>query len=68
MFPLCYYCDRVSVAVDIRTLLDRNNFSSSSNGQVAAHRVTVIITKRLWLDSIAVQNALHGTSSELAAI
>ena len=24
----------------MRTLLDRNNFSSSSNGQVAAHGVT----------------------------
>ena len=30
----------ISVAVDMRTLLDRNNFSSRSNGQVAAHRVT----------------------------
>ena len=39
----CYYYDRavhVSVAVDMRTLLDRKNFSSSSNGRVAAHRVT----------------------------
>ena len=30
-----------TVAVDMRTLLDRKNFSSSCNGQVAAHRVTV---------------------------
>ena len=49
----CYYCDRavhISVAVDMRTLLDRKNYSSSSNGQVAAHRVTgLIIIKRLWL-------------------
>ena len=42
----CYYYDRavhISVAVDMRTLLDRNNFSSSSNGQVAAHQVTGLI-------------------------
>ena len=47
----CYYYDRavhISVAVDVRTLLDRNHFSSSSNGQVAAHRVTGLIIKRLW--------------------
>ena len=46
----CYYYDRavhISVAVDMRTLLDRNNFSSSSNGQVAAHRVTGLIINRL---------------------
>ena len=39
----CYCYDRavhISVAVDMRTLLDRKNFSSSSNGQVAAHWVT----------------------------
>ena len=48
----CYYYDRAvhsSVAADMRTLLDRNNFSSSSNGQVAAHRVTGLIIKRLRL-------------------
>ena len=48
----CYYYDRavhISVAVDMRTLLDRKNCSSSSNGQVAAHRVTGLIIKRLWL-------------------
>ena len=33
----------ISVAIDMRTLLD----SSSSNGQVAAHRVTGFIIKRL---------------------
>ena len=47
----CYYYDRavhISVAVDMRTLLDRNNFSFSSNGQVAAHRATGLIIKRLW--------------------
>ena len=38
----------ISVAVDMRTLLDRKNFSSSSNGQVAAHRVTGLIINRLW--------------------
>ena len=38
----------ISVAVDMRTLSDRNHFSSSSNGQVAAHRVTGLIIKRLW--------------------
>ena len=37
----------ISVAVDMRTLLDRNNFSSRANGQVAAHRVTELIIKRL---------------------
>ena len=37
----------ISVAVDMRTLLDRKNFSSSSNGQVAAHRVTGLIIKSL---------------------
>ena len=36
-----------SLAVDMRALLDMNNFSSSSNGQVAAHRVTGLIIKRL---------------------
>ena len=44
----CYYYDRavhISVAVDMRTLLDRKNFSSSSNGQVAAHRVTAYYQK-----------------------
>ena len=49
----CYYYDRavhVSVAVDMRTLLDRNNFSSSSNGQVSARRVTGLIIKRLWYE------------------
>ena len=47
----CYYYDRavhISVALDMHTLLDRNNFSSSSNGQVAAHWVTGLIIKRLW--------------------
>ena len=33
----------------MRTLLDRKNFSSSSNDQVAAHRVAELIIKRLWL-------------------
>ena len=37
----------------MRTLLDRKSFSSSSNGQVAAHRVTRLIIKRLWLNSSA---------------
>ena len=37
----------ISVAVDMRTLLDINNFSSSSNGQVAAQRVTGLIIKRI---------------------
>ena len=35
----CYYYDRavhISVAVDMRTLLDRKTFSSITNGQVAA--------------------------------
>ena len=43
-----YIYDRavhISVAVDMRTLLDGNNFSSSSNGQVAAHRVTGLFNK-----------------------
>ena len=46
----CYYYDRavhIPVAVDMRTLLDRNNCCSSSNGQVAARRVTWLIIKRL---------------------
>ena len=50
----CYYYDRavhIPVAVDISTLLDRKNFSYSSNGQVAAHRVTGLIIKRLWYSS-----------------
>ena len=41
----CYYYDRavhISVAVDMRTLLDRNNFSSKSNGQVAARQKAVL--------------------------
>ena len=33
----------------MRTLLDRKNFSCSSNGQVAAHRVTGLIIKRLFI-------------------
>ena len=44
----CYNYDRtvhISVDVDLRTLLDRKNFSSNSNGQVAAHRVTGLIIK-----------------------
>ena len=32
----------------MRTLFDRKNFNSSSNGQVAARRVTRLIIKRLW--------------------
>ena len=40
----------MSVAVDMRTLLDRNIFSSRTNGQVAARRVTGLIIKRLWSD------------------
>ena len=32
----------------MHTLLDRNNFSSRTNGQVAARRVTGLIIKRLW--------------------
>ena len=39
----------MSVTVEMRTLLDGKNFSSSSNGQVAAHRVTGLIINRLWL-------------------
>ena len=35
------------VAVDMRTLSDRNNLSSRTNGQVAARRVTGFIIKRL---------------------
>ena len=52
--PLCVqlllYHDRavhISVAVDMRTLLDRNNFSSIANGQVAARRVTAYYQKAL---------------------
>ena len=37
----------ISVAVDMRTLLDRNNLSSRTNGQVAARRMTGLIIKRL---------------------
>ena len=33
------------MAGDMRTLLDWNNFSFSSNGQVVAHRVTGLISK-----------------------
>ena len=36
------------MAGDMRTLLDWNTFSFNSNGQVAAHRVTGLIIKRLW--------------------
>ena len=32
----------------MRTLLDRKNISSRTNGQVAAGRVTGLIIKRLW--------------------
>ena len=39
----------ISVAVDMRTLLYRKNFSSRTNGQVAERRVTGLIIKRLWL-------------------
>ena len=48
----CDYYDRavhVSVAVDMRTLLDRKNFSSRTTGQVATRRVTGLIIKRLWV-------------------
>ena len=46
-FVTTYYYDRavglyISVAVVMRTLLDRKNFSSSANGQVAAHRVGLL--------------------------
>ena len=54
----CYHYDRavhISVAVDMRTLLDRNTFSSITNGQVAARRVTGLIIKRLWYCS----NQIH---------
>ena len=34
----------------MHTLLDRNDFSFRSNDQVAAHRVTGLIIKRLWPD------------------
>ena len=47
----CYYYDgavHISVTVDMRTLLDRKNFSSRTNGQMAARRVTGLI-KMLWL-------------------
>ena len=57
----CHYHDRavhISVAVDMRTLLDMKNSSSSSNGQVAAHRVTGLIIERLWY-SLATAAALH---------
>ena len=45
----CYCYDRahISVAVDMRTLLGRKNISSRTNGQVAARRVTGLITKAL---------------------
>ena len=47
----CYYYDRaVHISVDMRTLLDRKNFSSRTNGQGAARRVTGLIIKRLCLD------------------
>ena len=41
----------VSVALDMRTLLDRKNISSRTNGQVAARRVTGLIIKRLIIQS-----------------
>ena len=37
----------ISVALGMRTLLDRKNISSRTNGQVAARRVTGLIIKRL---------------------
>ena len=40
----------ISIAVDMRTLLDRKNFSSSSDDQVAAHRVTAYYQKALEVD------------------
>ena len=40
---------RISVALDMRTLLDRNNISSITNGQVAVRQETGLIIKRLWL-------------------
>ena len=55
--PLCvqllllWSCRHISVAVDMRTLLDRKNFSSITNGQVAARRVTGLIIKRLWCNT-----------------
>ena len=42
----------ISVVVNMRTLLDRNNFSSRTNGQVAARRVTGLIIKMLGLNCI----------------
>ena len=36
----------ILVALDMRTLLDRNNFSSKTNGQVAARRVTGLISEK----------------------
>ena len=39
-----------SSLIDMRTLLDRKNISSRTNGQVAARRVTGLIIKRLWIN------------------
>ena len=45
----CYYYDRpVHISVAVGTLLDRKNFSSRTNGKVAARRVTGLIIKGLW--------------------
>ena len=35
----------------MRTLLDRKNISSITNGQVAARRVTGLIIKRRWSEA-----------------
>ena len=46
----CRYVRRhISVALDMRTLLDRKNISSRTNGRVAARRVTGLIIKRLTI-------------------
>ena len=44
-----HVCRHISVALDMRTLLDMKNISSRTNGQVAARQVTRLIIKRLWL-------------------
>ena len=65
-FCNCYHYDRavhISVAVDMCTLLDRNHFSCSSNGHVAAHQVTGLIIKRLLSNAPIPASILYGTGS-----
>ena len=58
----------ISVAVDMRTLLDRNNFSSRTNGQVAARRMTAYYQKAACITDLYTSVACMHTAGCTLAI